>query len=241
MTNSSMTNSSMTNSWNWSWDWTWGWEWDWDWDLDIDPISKDPLKIKIREQIKIKITERVKIDGKTFSEVEKQSLFSQKEYEHPVKINDKKFAEVEKQSLFSQKEYEHQAQLKCPHENPAKEGHCKTYSKEGHCKTYSKEGHCKTYSKEGHCKTYSNDRSRICSICTSKAYDEFYAGRAKGKRWMDAQIRRALPTREELEPLEEDVKAVLKEKSQNPRSPWNLGLLHGLLDAMRDKASKRNT
>nr|YP_010849856.1 ORF present in extra-plastid DNA segment [Lobelia montana]WGH11184.1 ORF present in extra-plastid DNA segment [Lobelia montana] len=129
-------------------------------------------------------------------------------------INGKKFPELEKESLFPQTDSaerkfisarkEHEPALTCPHGKK-----CHRYKH-----SYNK-GHCETYS----CKIF---------------LEAFQSGREAGERWINQKIKihRLSKNRKALEAFQGNMKSLLKEAAQKPKTElhfWNLGFWHGAL------------
>nr|YP_009405928.1 hypothetical protein Lo_ses1Pt0118 [Lobelia sessilifolia]ASA38003.1 hypothetical protein Lo_ses1Pt0118 [Lobelia sessilifolia] len=130
-------------------------------------------------------------------------------------INGKKFPELEKESLFPQTDEtgrkflsarkEHEPALTCPHRTK--------------CHGY------KHSCNKGHCATYSNE---ICKIFL----EAFQSGSGAGERWINQKIDRLSKNRNALEAFQGNMKSLLKEAAQKPKTElnaWNLGFWHGAL------------
>nr|YP_009402947.1 hypothetical protein Ce_gra1Pt0118 [Centropogon granulosus]ASA34140.1 hypothetical protein Ce_gra1Pt0118 [Centropogon granulosus] len=147
-------------------------------------------------------------------------------------INGKKFPEWEKNSIFPQTEEtgrklisdrnEHEPALTCPHRKK-----CHGYKHEPAltCPHRKKcHGYKHSYNKD-HCETYANDTCKIF-------LEAFHAGSAAGERWLTHKIKinRLSKNRNALEALQGDIKSLLKEEAQKPKTKlntWNLGFWHG--------------
>nr|YP_009404586.1 hypothetical protein Lo_don1Pt0118 [Lobelia doniana]ASA36391.1 hypothetical protein Lo_don1Pt0118 [Lobelia doniana] len=130
-------------------------------------------------------------------------------------INGKRFPELEKESLFPQTEEtgrkfisarkKHEPALTCPH---GKKYH-------GYKHSYNK----------GHCDTYSNETGKIL-------LEAFQSGSGAGERWINQKIQRLSKNRKALEAFQADIKSLLQEAAQKPKTElnaWNLGFWHGAL------------
>nr|YP_009404497.1 hypothetical protein Lo_dav1Pt0118 [Lobelia davidii]ASA36122.1 hypothetical protein Lo_dav1Pt0118 [Lobelia davidii] len=162
------------------------------------------------------------INGKRCPELEKEGGINGKrcpELEKEGGINGKRFPELEKESLFPQTEEtgrkflsarkKHEPALTCPH---GKKYH-------GYKHSYNK----------GHCDTYSNETGKIF-------LEAFQSGSGAGERWINQKIQRLSKNRKALEAFQGNIKSLLKEAAQKPKTElnaWNLGFWHGALLRLR--------
>nr|YP_009404944.1 hypothetical protein Lo_mel1Pt0117 [Lobelia melliana]ASA36929.1 hypothetical protein Lo_mel1Pt0117 [Lobelia melliana] len=123
-------------------------------------------------------------------------------------INGKRFPELEKESLFPQTDKTGRKFLSEKHEPALTCPHGKKY--QGYKHSYNK-GHCET------CKIF---------------LKPFQLGSEEGERWINEKIPRLSQNRRALEALQENIKSLLREAAQKPKTEpyaWNLGFWHGAL------------
>nr|YP_009403216.1 hypothetical protein Dial_fl1Pt0119 [Dialypetalum floribundum]ASA34409.1 hypothetical protein Dial_fl1Pt0119 [Dialypetalum floribundum] len=151
---------------------------------------KDCSKYKRKDGIKKDGIKKDRINGKKFPELEKESLFPQKD-------------ETGRKFLSARKE--HEPALTCPHQTK--------------CHGY------KHSCNKGHCETYSNESCKIF-------LEAFQWGSGAGERWINQKIQRLSKNRNALEAFQGNIKSLLKEAAQKPKTElnaWNLGFWHGAL------------
>nr|YP_009406823.1 hypothetical protein Tr_kau1Pt0118 [Trematolobelia kauaiensis]ASA39344.1 hypothetical protein Tr_kau1Pt0118 [Trematolobelia kauaiensis] len=125
-------------------------------------------------------------------------------------INGKRFPELEKESLFPQTDETGRKFISArkKHEPAPTCPHGKKCH--GYKHSYNK-GHCETY---------------------KSFLEAFQWGKGTGERWINQKIPRLSKNRTALEAMQGNIKSLLKEAAQKPKTElnaWNLGFWHGAL------------